>query len=431
MSFSKKTIRDVDIRGKRLLIRADYNVLVDTHGAVLDDRKLRASLPTIQYALEQDAAVVLCSHLGRPEGAARPELSLFPVAKRLQELLGRDITFVPECVGERAAKAAGACQSGQVVLLENLRFDAREELNDDDFAAQLAGYADVFVQDGFAVVYRRHASVDAVTRHLPSVAGLLVESELCSLETVLSSEAKRPVIAVIGGRQVSEMFALLEHMLRSVDVVAVGGPIAVAFLHEAGITTGKTEVSEADKPLVRQLLALAVEQRRERGVSFVLPYDAVVARSDTADAKTRIVDWSAHVIADIESYPKRPLHEASQVAADEQILDIGPFTGAYLAGLIQFAGTVLWCGALGRADVTGQRGPVGPFAHGSELLAEALSGQFGKRPAYTVVAGDEAAEYLKNRGIVDIFDHVSTGGGASLEVLAGRSLIGIDVLEDI
>ena len=431
MSFSKKTIRDIDIRGKRLLIRTDYNVPVNAHGVVTDDRKLRASLATIQYALEQDAAIILCSHLGRPEGTARAELSLFPIAKRLQELLGREITFVPECVGERAAKATSSCQPGQIVLLENLRFDAREESNDDAFAAQLAGYADIFVQDGFAVAYRRHASVEAITHHLQSVAGLLVENELRSLETVISSTAARPIIAVIGGERVAETFALLDQVLHTADVVAVGGPMAAAFLHEMGVATGSTKIIDEDKPLVHQLLATVAEQRRERGLAFVLPYDAVVARSDTASASTRIVDWSAHVIADIESYPKRPLHEASQVAADEQILDIGPFTGAYLAGLTQFAGTVVWCGALGRTDVIGQRGPVGPFAHGSELLVEALSGQFGKRPAYTVVAGDDATAYIENRGLLDIFDHISTGGGASLEVLAGRSLVGVDALEDI
>lgn len=431
MSFNKKTIRDIDIRGKRLLIRTDYNVPVAADGTIGDDRKLRASLPTIQYALDQDAAIILCSHLGRPKGIAQSDLSLFPVAKRLQELLGRDITFVPECVGERAEKAASAVQPGQVILLENLRFDPREETNDDNFAAQLANYADVFVQDGFAVVYRRHASVEAITHHLQSVAGMLVESEIRALEAIIASDVQRPLVAVLGGQRVSDEFVRIERLLRTADVVAVGGPMAVELLHEAGIATGSTIITAEGKPLARQLLDIAAEERRERGLSFVLPYDAVVATKENASVQTRIVDWSAHVIAEIESYPRRPLHEMSQVAPDEQILDIGPFTGAYLAGIVQFAGTVLWCGALGHTEIVGRRGPVGPFAHGSELLVEALTGQFGRQSAYTVIAGDEAATYVESRGLADIFDHVSTGGGASLEVLAGRSLVGIDVLEDI
>jgi len=430
MGFTKKTIKDIDIAGKRLLIRVDYSVEIDAHGEVVDDYKIRATLPTITYALEQGASVVLCSHLGRPGGVAKPELSLFPVAKHLRKLLERDVEFVPECVGERAEKAASKCQPGQVLLLENVRFDSREEANDEGFAEELAGLADIFVQDGFAVTYRHHASVEAITHHMQSVAGLLLEREVSELSDVFADTAAKPLVTVIGGTSVSEKLHLIERAIASANVLVLGGQLATVFLHQMGVKTGKSPVDDADVPLVQQLLDLAREEHRSRNFLFVVPQDAVVAKRDDAAAALRIVDWSAHVIADIEAYPKRPLHESSQVTDDELILDIGPFTGAFIAGLTQFAGTVLWCGTMGDVLVNGQRNPIGPFAHGSELVVEALTGQFGHRPAHTVVAGDDTAQFVLSRGIAESFDHVSTGGGASLEILSGRSLVGVDVLEE-
>lgn len=430
MGFTKKTITDIDIAGKRLLIRVDYSVEIDAQGDVVDDTKLRATLPTIHYALEQGAAVVLCSHLGRPEGVSKPELSLFPVAKRLRSLLERDVEFVPECVGERAEKVAGGAQPGQVVLLENLRFDAREEANDDGFAAELAKLADVFVQDGFAVAYRSHASISAITRHIQSVAGLLLEREVSLLSEVYSEGAPQPRIAIVGGISVAEKVHVIERAIAHADVLVLGGPLATVFLHEMGVKTGKSPIVDADAPLARELLDRVREQRRGRGFTLVVPQDAVVAKRDDSMAELRIVDWSAHVIADIEAHPKRATHEASQTADDELILDIGPFTGAFVAGLVQFAGTVLWSGVLGDVTTSGHSNPVGPFAHGSELVIEALTGQFGRKPARVIVAGDDTADFIRSRGMTDAFDLVSTGGGASDELLGGRTLVGVDVLED-
>jgi len=430
MGFSKKTIKDIDIAGKRLLIRVDYSVDVDAHGEIIDDYKIRATLPTISYALENGAGVVLCSHMGRPGGVAKPELSLFPVAKHLRKLLDRDVEFVPECVGERAEKAASNCQPGQVLLLENLRFDSREEANDDGFAGELAHLADVFVQDGFAVTYRQHASVEAITHHLQSVAGLLLEREVSELSDVFADTAGKPLVAVIGGTSVAEKLHLIERAIDTADVIVLGGALSTVFLHQMGVKTGKSPLADADIPLVKQLIDRAREARASRNFMLVVPQDAVVAKRDDATAALRIVDWSAHVIADIEAYPKRPLHESSQVTDDELVLDIGPFTGAFIAGLAQFAGTVLWCGAMGDTLISGQRNPIGPFAHGSELVVESLTGQFGHRPAHTVVAGDDTAQFVLSRGMSESFDHVSTGGGASLEVLSGRSLVGVDVLEE-
>ncbi len=430
MGFTKKTIRDIDIAGKRLLIRVDYSVEIDSQGEIVDDAKIRATLPTLQYALEQGAAIVLCSHLGRPEGVSRPELSLFPVAKRLRTLLERDVEFVPECVGERALKVAGGCQPGQVVLLENLRFDPREEANDDSFAVELAKLADVFVQDGFAVTYRRHASVEAIAHRLPSVAGLLLEREVSTLNDIYHEEMQQPSLVIVGGTTVSEKLHVIEQAIEYADVLVLGGPLATVFLHEMGIKTGKSQVADADEPLAREMLDRARDQRRKRGFTLIVPQDAVVAKRDHTMAELRIVDWSVHVIAEIEAYPKRTARESGQTADDEMILDIGPFTGAYVAGMVQFASTVVWSGVLGNVSTTGHGNPIGPFAHGSELVLEALTGQFGRKPPHVIVAGDDTAEFIRGRGMDEAFDFISTGGGASTELLGGRSLVGVDVLEN-
>lgn len=430
MGFTKKTVRDIDIAGKRLLIRVDYSVEIAADGTIVDDYKIRASLPTITYAIDQGATVILCSHLGRPEGVAKPELSLFPVAKHLRTLLKRDVEFVPECVGARADKAAKTCQPGQVLLLENLRFDEREMMNDDAFAAELAALADIFVQDGFAVAYRQHASVEAITHHLPSVAGLLVERECTELGGVFGGDTAQPLVVIIGGESVNEKIHLIEQAIAVADVLVLGGALAVVFLHQLGVKTGRSPQADADVAIVDHLLDQARTARRTRGFTLVVPQDAVVSSHHDGTAGLRIVDWSAHVIATIEAYPRRPLHETSQVTDEEMILDIGPFTGAFIAGLAQFAGTVLWSGTLGNTMVPDARNPVGPFTHGSELVIEALTGQFGRRPIRTVVSGDDTVQFVAARDMTEAFDHVSTGGGASQELLCGRALVGIDALEE-
>ena len=411
-----------------MLLRADYNVPLDDKGEITDDYRLEQSLPTVQYLLEQGASVIICSHLGRPEGKPNDKDSLFPVAKRLQELLGQPVTFAPDCVGERAEKIASAIKAVDVVLLENLRFHAEEETNDEDFAKQLASLAQVFVQDGFGVVHRAHASTDAVTKFLPSVAGLLLAREVDMITNVMS-QPERPLVAVIGGAKIADKIEILQRFIGIADVVAVGGAMANTFLQASGLRIGKSKTDQEDIPLAQQVLELAIAERKKRKFVFYLPQDGVVATRIDTKATTRIVDWSAQVIADIESYPKRPSVDTGRVADDEMILDIGPFSGAFIAGMIQLAGTVVWNGAMGVTETKGLQGPVGPFAHGTELLTEAMLGQFGNKP-FTVVGGGDTVGFIEGRGLVSIFNHVSTGGGASLELMSGRKLPGVEALEN-
>jgi len=428
MSFTKKTIRDIDLDGKQVLLRADYNVPLDDAGEITDDYRLQQSVPTVKFLLGHGAAVIICSHLGRPEGKPNPKYSLLPVAKRLKELLGVDVEFVPDCIGERAKKAADSLQPGRVLLLENLRFHEEEEANDRGFAQQLASLAQVFVQDGFGVVHRAHASTEAVTHFLPSVAGLLLEREVDTITSVMEDPA-RPLVAVVGGAKISDKIEVLRRFIDIADIVAVGGAMANTFLQATGLRIGKSMSNYDDLPLAKEIMELAKEKAKHGRFVFYLPQDGVVAHKVDKAAKTRIVDWSAHVIADVENYPKRPLKESGQVAADEMILDVGPFSGAFIAGAVQLAGTVVWNGALGVTETTGLQGPVGPFAHGTELLVEAMTGQFGNRP-FSLVGGGDTVGYIQSRGLLQAFNHVSTGGGASLELMSGRKLPGVEALEN-
>jgi 3-phosphoglycerate kinase len=428
MSFNKKTIRDIDVSGKKVLVRADYNVPLNDKGEITDDYRIQQSVPTLRYLLEQGASLILCSHLGRPDGKPDPKYSLFPVAKALGKLLNTEVEFVPDCVGERAEKAAKNLQPGHVILLENLRFHAEEEANDETFAKQLASLADVFVQDGFGVVHRAHASTEGVTHFLPSAAGLLLEKEADTITSAMENP-ERPLLAVIGGSKISDKIEILQRFIDIADVVAVGGAMANTFLHATGLKVGKSKIEPADLPLAKEIMHKVSEVKKERDFVFYLPQDGVVASKIDPAAPTRIVDWSAHVIAEIEAYPKRPVHEASQVADDEMILDIGPFSGAFISGLVQLAETVVWNGTMGVTETKGLRSPVGPTAHGTELLTEAMLGQFGHRP-FSIVGGGDTVGYVQGRGLTASFDHVSTGGGASLELMSGRKLPGIEALED-
>lgn len=427
MSFNKKTIKDIDVAGKKVLVRADYNVPLNDKGEITDDYRVQQSVPTVRYLLDHGAAVILCSHLGRPDGKPNPAYSLFPVAKSLGKLLGTGVEFAPDCVGERAEKAAQNLQPGQVLLLENLRFHPEEEANDDAFAARLASLADVFVQDGFGVVHRAHASTEAVTHHLPSAAGLLLEKEVDTITNAMENP-KRPLVAVIGGAKISDKIEILQRFLDIADVVAVGGAMANTFLHATGLKVGKSKIEPDDLPLAKEIMHKVEAVKKERDFVFYLPQDGVVAKKLDTAAPTRIVDWSARIIADIEAYPKRPLHEASQIADDEMLLDIGPFSGAFIAGLLQLAETVIWNGTMGVTETKGLQGPVGPTAHGTELLTEAMLGQFGNRP-FSIVGGGDTVGFVQGRGLTASFDHVSTGGGASLELMSGRKLPGVEALE--
>lgn len=426
--FTKKTIREIDLRGKRVLLRADYNVPLSDKGTITDDYRIKQSLPTLRYLLEQDVRLVVCSHLGRPSGPNDIKNSLFPVAKRLKELLGRDVEFVPDCIGDRPKKVVDTLAPGQVVLLENLRFHPEEEKNDDAFAQKLASLADIFVQDGFGVVHRAHASTEAITHHLPSVAGLLLEKEVDTITNVMEKPA-RPLMAVIGGAKIADKIDILNRFIDMADLVAIGGAMANTFLLAEGMHVGASKVDQNELPMARDVLTKAKAKAKNGSFVFYLPQDGVVADKVAPEAPTRIVDWGTKVFADIENYPKRPPHQASYVREHESILDIGPFSGSFIAGSIQFANTVVWNGTMGVTEVSGLQGPVGPYAHGTDLIMEAMLGDFGHRP-FSLVGGGDTVGYVEQRGLVGAFNHVSTGGGASLELMAGRTLPGVAALLD-
>jgi len=428
MSFSKKTVRDIDLHDKRVLMRVDYNVPIKD-GKVASDYRIEMSLPTIKYLLEQNCKIVLMSHLGRPEGKPEAKYSLRPAAQRLHELLKHDVRFIDACTGSEVRDAVNSLEPKQILMLENLRFHKEEEENDEDFAKQLAEWGEVFVQDAFGVVHRAHASTEAVTHFLPSVSGLLLEREVDTITNVMENP-ERPLMAIVGGAKISDKIKVLKRLIDIADFVAIGGAMANTFLLAEGIKVGKSLAEPDDVPLAKEIIEMARDKAKKGQFAFYLPQDGVVA-TDLEDPKeTRIVDWDAHVIADIENYPKRPPHEDSQVKAGELILDIGPFSGSFIAGGTQLVKTVLWNGTMGVTETEGKNNdPVGPFAHGTELVVEALMGHFGHRP-FTVVGGGDTVSYVEERELTKAFNHVSTGGGASLELMEGKQLPGVEALQN-
>ncbi len=426
--FTKKTIRDVDLQDKRVLMRADYNVPLDDQGAITADYRITQSVPTIKALLEKNVRLVICSHLGRPDGTPTPKYSLRPIAVRLSELLGRDVQFVDDCIGPNVEKAVHDLQGGQILLLENLRFHPEEEQNDDGFASQLAQWGDIFVQDGFGVVHRAHASTDAITHHLPSVAGYLLEKEVDTITNVMDNP-QRPLAAIVGGAKISDKIDILNKLIGIADFVAVGGAMANTFLVAKGHKVGKSKYEESDLGMARDILARAEEKSKHSRFVFYLPQDGVVATSLDKTASTRLVDWDADLISEVQSYPKAPDPTTQQVADNEMILDIGPFSAAFMAGGVQLASTVIWNGTMGVTETPAVHGPVGPFAHATEVLIEALTGEFGVRP-FSLVGGGDTVGYIEQRKLTGAFNHVSTGGGASLELMAGRRLPGVDALQD-
>ncbi len=427
MAFTKQTIRDYDLKGKRVLLRADYNVPLED-GKIADDYRIQQSLPTVKYLLEQGCAVVVCSHLGRPDGPKDTKVSLKPIAKRLGELLDLDVKFATDCVGESAQAAAKTLKPGQVLLLENLRYHDEEEANDRAFAEKLASLGEVFVQDGFGVVHRAHASTEGVTHFLPSVAGLLLEREVDTITSVMEKPI-RPLMAIIGGAKIADKIDILNRFIDIADFVVVGGAMANTFLLAEGLDVGKSLTDPDDVPLAKDIIDRARAKVKKQHFIFYLPQDGVVANRMDKTAKTRIVDWDAHIIADIENYPKRPPRETGKLSDDEMILDIGPFSGSFIAGGMQMAGTVIWNGAMGVTEVDGLQGPIGPFAHGTDLIVDAMLGEFGHRP-FTVVGGGDTVGYIEERKLLGHFNHVSTGGGASLELMSGKTLPGVESLLD-
>ena len=381
--------------GKRVLVRVDFNVELDG-GRISDDSRIRAALPTIKYLRERGAVVVLCSHLGRPGGKIVEDMRLTPVGARLSELLGAEVNCVTECVGPEVEAAVAAANPGDVLLLENLRFHAEEEKNDSDFAQALASLAEVFVQDGFGVSHRAHASTEGVTQFLPAVAGFLVEAELAALGGLLESPA-RPLVSVLGGAKVSDKMGVLDNFIERVDSILIGGGMAATFLKANGLPVGASLVEDDRLELARDVMA-----RAERGgVSLVIPTDVVVADAFSAEAQGRTVD--------VENVPD-----------GWYIMDIGHKTLDTFRAEAANGKTILWNGPLGVFEMPA-------FSRGTREFAAALGSLDG---VTTVLGGGSTAEVVHELGITDRITHVSTGGGASLEFLEGRTLPGVAALLD-
>ncbi len=389
--FAKQTVRDVDVRERVVLARVDFNVPLKD-GRVADDTRLRATLPTLEYLREHGARVLLCSHLGRPKGRVVPALSLRPVASYLGGLLGDSVAFVPDCIGPQVAAATKALAPGGFALLENTRFYPGEEANDPEFAAALASPADLFVNDAFGAAHRAHASTEGVAHYLPAVAGLLMEKELAFLGKALEA-AERPYVAVLGGAKVSDKIGVVHSFLQRADRLLVGGGMANTFLAAQGFDLGESLVD-------REALGLAREILREAGERLMLPVDVVV----TAEVKENAA-WRVAGVDEIR--PK------------EKVADIGPQTRARYAAEVSRARLLVWNGPMGVFEVPG-------FAHGTFALARAVAAC----PGLTIVGGGDSAAAVRQAGVADRIDHVSTGGGAALEFLEGRTLPGVAALLD-
>lgn len=387
-----RTLDDLDVAGKRVLVRVDYNVPLED-GQITDDTRIRATLPTIRALRDRGAALILVSHLGRPKGQVREDLRLAPVAARLGELLGEPVQYARDVVGPEAQAMAAALRPGGVGLLENVRFDPREEKNDPEFARELAGLADCYVDDAFGAAHRAHASTVAVAELLPAAAGLLMEREIAALTKVLESP-ERPAALILGGAKVSDKVGVIEHLLERVDLLLVGGGMANTFLKAEGLNVGKSLVEDDKLDVAKSTLARA----RERGVSVLLPVDVVVAPRLADDAPTRVVPTDS-------------------VSDDDAIFDIGPETVARFGEALRDARTVVWNGPMGVFEVPA-------FANGTRGVAEAVAASGG----FTLVGGGDSVAAVEQMGLADRISHISTGGGASLEFLEGKDLPGVAVL---
>lgn len=430
--FTKKTVRDIDLAGKTVIIRVDFNVPLDEHGVISDDYRIRQALPTIEHVRGLGAKVVLISHLGRPSGPNDAANSLMPCATRLSDLLHLPVKFATDCVGDAAKSVVNTLQAGEVALLENLRFHPEEEANDEAFAKQLAELGDVFVQDGFGVVHRAHASTEAITHFLPSVAGYLLEREVDTITNAMDAPDK-PLAVVIGGAKISDKIELLDIFIDRADYVAVVGAMANTFLMADGMEVGASLVERESLDTAKRVLEKARARMQKERFTFYLPHDVVVAKKIDNTLPTRVVDSSAHTWADITAYPKQPAVEAYTVQPDEWILDIGPITAGSIAGALKLAHTAVWNGTAGVTETKGLHGAADPYAHGTKIIAEALVGEQAgeKNKPFTVVGGGDTVGFVESvAGLRERLDHVSTGGGASLELMAGKKLPGVEALLD-
>jgi len=396
--MDKLSISDMEIEGKKVLIRCDFNVPLDERGRITDDTRIKASLPTIRYALGRDCAVILMSHLGRPEGKVKPKMSLKPVAERLGELLNLKVLMAPDSIGPVVEKMARELKGGEVLLLENLRFHLGEEANDEKFAKQLASLADVFVQDAFGTVHRAHASTSGVPRYLPSAAGFLLQKEIKYLKQALE-EPERPFLAVLGGAKISTKIGVIKNLLSRVDTLIIGGAMAYTFLRAENIGTGSSMVEEDRIAMAREILREASEKK----VTVLLPLDHLIANRVSQDAESK---------------------EISEVTIPEGWIgvDIGSFSIRRFSSTIKSSKTILWNGPMGIFEID-------KFSKGTKVIAEAIA-QATKKGSISVVGGGDSVAAVTKAGLQDSMSHISTGGGASLEFLEGKELPGIEALKD-
>lgn len=430
--FTKKTVRDIDMSGKTVLLRADFNVPLDENGVIIDDYRIRQTLPTIEYIRSKGGKVVILSHLGRPKGPKDSMYSLRPCATRLSDLLHLPVAFSPDCIGEKAKSVVNNLQPGDIAVLENLRFYPEEEANDASFAKNLAALGDIFVQDGFGVVHRAHASTEAITHFLPSVAGFLVEKEVDTI-TVATSDPNRPLAVVIGGAKVSDKIDLLKAFIERADYVAIVGAMANTFLLADGIEVGASLVEPESIDVAKQILDKARQRMQKERFTFYLPDDVIVAKANDNTLPTRVVDISSHTWADITAYPKQPSASTYTISANEQILDIGPITAGSIAGALRLAHTAIWNGTAGITETKGLHGAAAPYSHGTKTITDGLVGKYAgeKDKPFTVAGGGDTVGFIESvPGLRERLGYVSTGGGASLELMAGKKLPGVEALQD-
>ena len=396
MNYNKKTVKDIDVKGKKVLLRCDFNVPQDKDTlAITDDKRIRAALPTIQYLLDQGAAVIACSHLGKPKNGPEDKFSLAPVAARLSELLGRDVVMAKDVVGEDAKAKAAALQPGQILLLENTRFEKGETKNDPELAKAMASMAQVYVSDAFGAVHRAHASTAGVAAYLPAVSGFLIEKELEIMGGALA-DPKRPLVAILGGSKVSSKIGVINHLLDIADMIIIGGGMAYTFAKAQGGSVG-TSLLESDwLDYCNEMIAKA----KEKGVKLLLPVDTKCAKEFSADAQP-------------------VLHDAMSIPDDMMGMDIGPRTIEEYTAAVKGAGTVIWNGPMGVFEFPS-------FAEGTRAVAKALA----ETDAITIIGGGDSAAAVAQLGFADKMTHISTGGGASLEFLEGKELPGVACLLD-
>ena len=395
--MSKKTVRDIDLKDKKVLVRCDFNVPMDENKNITDNRRIVAALPTIQYLLEQNCKIVLCSHLGRPKGEFKPEFSLAPVAKELSKQLNKEVIMAKDVIGEDACKKAKKLNNGEILLLENLRFHREETDNDPEFAKKLAEFGEVFVNDAFGTAHRAHASTEGVTKYLPAVSGFLIEKELEFLGAALENP-KRPYVAILGGAKVSDKIGVIDSLLEKVDTLIIGGGMAYTFFKAQGHSVGDSLCEDDKCDLALELMNKA----KEKGVKMLLPIDTKIGKEFKPDTESKTVAWT-------------------DIPDGWQGFDIGEKTIEMFRKELNGAKTIVWNGPLGLFEFE-------QFAVGTNAIAHKLA---NLNDAITIVGGGDSVAAVEKAGLADKISHVSTGGGASLEFLEGKVLPGIDCLQEV